>query len=150
MENFLYSRWGRLAGRTHREFFLYMDIQATIEHNVRYILGQRLCGSGENRTNHKRFDMCGQRDGVGGLQNNIDIMALFKDIPVTVRGTYSFKKISPFDHKHILTFHKGTGMLYQDLEDGNEKCILEFGGWGTVDIIMGLIEYFNLRKNYTY
>lgn len=130
--------------------FLIMDIQATIEHNVRYILGQRLCGPGQEHTNHERFNMGGQRDGENGLQNNIDIMCLFKDIPVTVRGTYGYKKISPFDKKHILTFHKGTGILYEDLGDGDEKCILEFGGHGTVDIIIQLIEFFNLRKNYTY
>lgn len=127
-----------------------MSIETTLEHNVRYILGQRLCGAVSNHANHLRFDMGGQRDGEGGLKNNIHILSLFKDIPVTVRGTYSFKIISPFDEDHILTFHKGTGILYTDSRNGGENCILEFGGFGTVDIIIRLIIYFNLQKSYTY
>ena len=126
-----------------------MDIKTSIEHNVRYILGQRLCGSHKTRAEHLRFNMSGQRDSENGLKGNIYLMNLFKDIPVPVRGTYSHKVVSPFDEKYILTFHKGCGILYMDGPGGGENGVLEFGGSGTVDIIIELIIYFNLQKKYS-
>lgn len=127
----------------------FMDIKTQIEHNVRYILGQRLTGPMQH-ADHLRFNMGGQRDGENGLQNNISLMTLFKNIPVTVRGTYNYKIVSPFDEKYILTFHKGGGILYTDGKNGEENGILSFGGDGTIDIVIQLIMFFNLQKQYTY
>lgn len=124
-----------------------MDINKAIEHKVRYILGQRLTSTTEH-ADHLRFNMGGQRDGENGLKNNIYILSLFKDIPVTVRGTYLHKAVSPFDFKYILTFHKGCGSLYIDTPNGGESGVFDFSGMGTVDIIIQMIIFFNLQKNY--
>ena len=123
-----------------------MNIYPIVEHNVRLKLGQKLTSQTDRQADHLRFDMTGQRDG-GDAGGNIYILSLFKDIPLTVTGTYAAEEYSPFDYKFYLSFDKGEGTLYQK-RDGVKYPVKSFAGWGTVTILVHLIFYFNLQNNY--
>jgi hypothetical protein len=123
-----------------------------IETIVRLILGQRNFGAmlGENRPEHLRFSMSGNRDGNEGEDANVEIWKKFYNFfghKVSIRRSYNDKR--PVATEYVFTFHKGCGYLKQiviDEETGkayfDDENEISYGGYGTVDILTDLIVRF--------
>lgn len=125
-----------------------------VEYVVRKRLGQKLESYGDfvifkrdrkdensDKPEHLRFDMGGQRDGEGGMKENKAIFRLF-NLPVTLRSSYDYEDKRPGEHSNIFIFHKGSPMLFERKKDGYLAEVKEYGGYGTVEILVELINRF--------
>jgi hypothetical protein len=123
-----------------------------IETIVRIMLGQRNFGAmlGDDKPEHLRFDMGGNRDGDEGEDENVEIWKKFYPFfghKVSIRRSYNDKR--PVSTEYIFTFHKGCGYLKQiiiDEESGRgyyyDDDVISYCGSGTVDILTDLIVRF--------
>jgi len=131
-----------------------------VERTKRFIrtkLGQKLFPGDEGfiEPEHLRFDMSGNRDDDEGEIHNDKIWEIFKPYFFTdssfdfcVRRSYRDDR--PVDKDYCFIFHKGSGGLYEldpfesEITDRDESLIYDFSGYGTVDIIYTLFEFFNI------
>ena len=142
-----------------RNFFIENGIpyKDYLEYFVRRKLGQKLGSYADfvtfkqNRTDnyedkpeHLRLEMCGQRDGDGGIEENREIFALF-NLPITLRSSYDYEGYNPSEFGNIFIFHKGSPILFQRKESGELVEIQQYNGYGTVEILVELINKFSLR-----
>ncbi|MEJ7679914.1 MAG: hypothetical protein WKG06_19060 [Segetibacter sp.] len=88
--------------------------------------------------------MCGQRDSDGGIEENREIFKLF-NLPITLGSSYSYEEYDPNEYGNIFIFHKGTPILFQRNTNGELVEIQQYGGYGTVEILIELINRFSLR-----
>lgn len=94
-------------------------------------------------TEHLRFQMCGQRDSDGGIDENRQIFKLF-NLPITLRASNDYEDYNPNEYGNIFIFHKGTPILFQRSLNGELMEIEQYGGYGTVEILVLLITKFSL------
>lgn len=142
-----------------RNFFIENGIpyKDYLEYVVRKKLGQNLnsyadyvtfkksrAADFENKPEHLRFEMCGQRDSDGGIEENREIFKLF-NLPITLGSSYSYEEYDPNEYGNIFIFHKGTPILFQRNTNGELVEIQQYGGYGTVEILIELINRFSLR-----
>lgn len=88
--------------------------------------------------------MCGQRDSDGGIEENREIFKLF-NLPVTLRSSYNYKEYDPNKHGNIFIFHKGSPILFERKATGELVEIQQYNGYGTVEILVDLINRFSIR-----
>ena len=112
-----------------------------IEMFVRLILGQRDFSAvidEDNRPEHLRFDMGGNRDDDEGEEANIEIWKKFYPFfghKLSIRRSYRDER--PVFTEYVFTFHKGGGYL-KETEYGDD--LMSYYGYGTVEILTDLIE----------
>lgn len=79
---------------------------------------------------HRRFEMSGYEDRPGECTlHNLAIVNVFADLGIYDYTDYLF-----------LDFHKGSGTLYLQYFQSNEREQIELGGYGTVEIIYKIFE----------
>jgi hypothetical protein len=121
--------------------------RAKIETIVRLILGQRDFGAiinEDERPEHLRFDMGGNRDDDEGENANVEIWKKFYPFfghKLSIRRSYGDER--PILTEYVFTFHKGGGCLNETLYDkDNDEEVMSYYGEGTVKILTDLIERF--------
>ena len=115
---------------------------------VRLLLGQRNFGAGDKneKIDHLRFSMGGNRDDDEGEDANVKIWRIFYPFfgnKLSVRRSYRDDR--PVSTQYIFTFHKGYGYLYEVIlsDDGAyQEEVMNYGSYGTVDILVDLIVRF--------
>lgn len=123
------------------------------EHKIRYALGQRLTtfdSVEQGRPIHKRFDMSGDRDTTKGYYWNLEIFNLF-NFPLYLDLSYNTEGLNiARNHDYCFAFHKGTGSLFGNVKHklGIRQEIYQFGGDGTVDILLWLTYFFGDFDNF--
>jgi hypothetical protein len=95
---------------------------------------EALCLTIKDINNHKRFWFNGNRDSDRGYYNNIRIMKLFPELPVSIMHDYKKELNTYIPGEYWLEFHKGLVTLY----DHKFNEIADFSGMGTVEILCEL------------
>jgi hypothetical protein len=131
-----------------------MKQKEKIETVVRLLLGQTDFSArldDDQRPEHLRFDMGGNRDDDEGEDANIEIWKIFYPFfghKLSIRRSYRDER--PVFTQYVFTFHKGGGYLNEvvyDEERGNtygddDDEIMSYNGDGTVEILTDLIARF--------
>jgi hypothetical protein len=122
-----------------------------IETIVRLLLGQTDFSArldDNQRPEHLRFDMGGNRDDDEGEDANVKIWKIFYPFfghKLSIRRSYRDER--PLATQYVFTFHKGGGYLNEVIhnkEDGNgyDEEVMSYYGYGTVEILTDLIARF--------
>ena len=106
-------------------------------------ISQEKDGYKASKSEHLRFEMRGQRDDDGGINENIDIFNLF-NLPITLKWANNEDDAQEGDYKNLFTFHKGTPVLFERKSKSEVVEVAEYGGWGTVEILIELITKFGV------
>jgi len=86
--------------------------------------------------------MCGQRDSDGDKMKIVRYLG-FLNLPIYFKVFVMTMKIyNPNEHGNIFYFHKGCPILYQKNPNGELAEIKQYNGWGTVEILVELINNF--------
>mgnify|MGYP006266261901 CR=1 FL=1 len=128
--------------------------KAEIETIVRLLLGQRNFGArlnNDEKPEHLRFDMSGNRDDEEGEDANVEIWKKFYPFfgnKISIRRSYGDQR--PVPTQYVFTFHKGGGYLNEIIYDEQsgthyEDEIMGYYGYGTVEILTDLIARFCLE-----
>lgn len=95
----------------------------------------------DDKPNHLRLNMTGQRDSDGGIYQNQAIFKMF-NLPITIKWSNYEYDYDSNDFGNLFIFHKGTPTLFQRMEYGGVVEIATYNGYGTVDILVDLIHRF--------
>jgi hypothetical protein len=128
--------------KDYLEFIVRKKLGQNLNTYADYNLFKQNRKESDDKPDHLRFDMRGQRDDDGGLEENKQIFRLF-DLPITVKNSYGYEEHDSRDFGNIFIFHKGTPILYQRLSTGELQEKKQYGGWTTVDLLVELIDQFS-------
>jgi len=123
------------------------NVNRIIRNNIRYVLDQNFEETRTGVSLHKRLCFIGNRDSDESYENNMSVLMLFPDLPITImhdyKDEYNRKKCMFY-----LYFHKGDcKFIYKD-RMGDDEIIQDFNAAGTIDVLEYLIIYFQVRKFY--
>ena len=123
------------------------NVNRIIRNNIRYVLDQNFEETIKGVSVHKRLCFIGNRDSDKSYEDNMNVLSLFPDLPIIIMHDYK-ESYNRKRSQYYLYFHKGgSAFIYKNIH-GEDECIQDFGGLGTIDILEYLIIYFQVRKFY--